>query len=390
MSSIMDASSSEQNIEQLQVALRGLFRVEQVQVVGPPAPGVDFGGQLLLDADSAYPQLRDRFAALGYTVFLKRQGAMDIVRLRQGLVEARPADPRINLLLFLLTIVSTLFFGAIYEGFDPLLDPAALARGIPFSFTVLAILGTHEMGHYIVARRHNAAVTLPYFIPWPFPPPFGWFGTMGAVIVQRSPFQDRKSLFDVGVAGPLAGLMVAIPLVIIGLATSPVKPLEGEASLFKGNSILYLGLKYLVHGKLLPSGGEDVYLNSVAWGAWFGLLVTFLNLLPLGQLDGGHVLYALLGRRAWPLAGLLARLLLIVGAIGLAGELAGVPALANNFWGGWFLWGGLALWMNPRHPPPLNDISGLGRGRTLLGIGVILLFCLLFMRMPFSTTPVLF
>jgi membrane-associated protease RseP (regulator of RpoE activity) len=301
--------------------------------------------------------------------------------------QPRPQRAWINLVLFVLTVASTLFTGALHEGADPFANPASLLRGVPFSFTIMAILGTHEMGHYIVARRHKAAVSLPYFVPLPI----SMFGTMGAVIVQRSPFENRKALFDVGIAGPLAGLVVAVPLLVLGLATSPVLPYSsGEGAFFEGNSLFYLAIKYLVHGRLLPYGGVDVQINSMTFAAWFGLLVTFLNLLPIGQLDGGHVLYAMLGRRAWPVAVFASQLLLLVGGLGWAGQFLDIPWLAQNFWSGWLIWGVLTTWMRPQHPPPLDDSISLGAGRTCLGLLAIILFFLLFTRVPFSFEPVLF
>jgi membrane-associated protease RseP (regulator of RpoE activity) len=195
----------------------------------------------------------------------------------------------------------------------------------------------------------------------------GLFGTMGAVIVQRAPFEDRKSLFDIGVAGPLAGLVVAIPLLVYGLATSTVGPIHPPA-LMEGNSILYLGIKYLVKGRILPGNGEDVMLNPIAWAAWGGLLVTFFNLLPVGQLDGGHILYALLGKRAWPMAMGVVVLLVAMGF----------------FWNGWFLWALLVFVFGVRHPSPLNDLAPMGARRTLVGIGVLVLFVLMFTPIPIT------
>lgn len=371
-------------IQRLTAALRGVFDISAVRT---GALGVEFAGQLQLDPDEAYPVLRDRFAALGYTALLAKEGQLHIVRAVEGVVRPQAGRTWINLVLFLLTVASTLFTGALYEGVNPLQDPLGMWRGIPFAFTVVVILGTHEMGHYIVARRHKADVSLPYFIPLPLT----LFGTLGAVIVQRSPFEDRKSLFDVGVAGPLAGLVVAIPLLAIGLLTSQVQPYAiGDSTFFEGNSLFYLGMKRLLLGRLLPAQGLDVSLSPVAFAAWFGLLVTFVNLLPIGQLDGGHVLYALIGRRAWPIASLASQLLLAAGALGTAGALGHVPVLAENFWPGWLVWGLLATWMRPQHPPPLNDLSRLGAGRKALGWLVVVLFFLLFTRMPFSSVPVLF
>jgi membrane-associated protease RseP (regulator of RpoE activity) len=354
----------------------------------PTASGVEFVGFLAQDADSAFPIIRDRFDALGYTAFLFQESQMQVVRAVAGVIRPQPFNPWINLALFLLTVASTVFTGALYEGINPFEDPGGLLRGVPFAFTVMVILGTHEMGHYVVARRHKAAVSLPYFVPLPF---ISLFGTLGAVIVQRSPFENRKSLFDVGVAGPLAGLIVALPLLIFSLATSEIRPYSVEpGSIFEGNSLLYLGLKYLIHGKLLPYNGLDVYLSSMAFAAWFGLVITFFNLFPIGQLDGGHVLYALIGRRAWPIAVFLSRLLLIAGALGAAGEWSDNQWLAQNFFSGWLLWGILTTLMNPHHPPPLNDISRLDTKRKVLGIVVIILFFLLFTRIPLGTAPILF
>jgi membrane-associated protease RseP (regulator of RpoE activity) len=247
--------------------------------------------------------------------------------------------------------------GSFYEGGD-------LLSGVPFAFTLLTILGAHEFGHYFVARYHRTAVTLPYFIPMPF-----GLGTMGAVIQLRSPIRDRKQLFDIGVAGPLAGLVVAIPLLIYGLSTSPVRPMSPGGTQ-EGNSLLYLGLKYLVHGTILPGDGLDVYINSMTFAAWIGLFVTCLNLLPIGQLDGGHIAYALFGRRAWQLARIAVGVLFVLGFVG--------------GWQGWFLWVLLPFVFGMRHPPPLNDHTPLDSRRKILGLVMIAIFILVFTPVPFK------
>jgi membrane-associated protease RseP (regulator of RpoE activity) len=194
---------------------------------------------------------------------------------------------------------------------------------------------------------------------------------MGAVIQLRSPIRDRKQLFDIGVAGPLAGLFVAIPLVILGLSQSPIQspPTRVAYYLQEGNSLLYLGLKYLVHGRILPGDGVDVTMNSMAFAAWIGLFITCLNLLPMGQLDGGHIAYALFGRRAWWLARLTAIALLILAFAG---------------WRGWFLWVILPVVFGLRHPPPLNDHTPLDRRRKMLGVVMIVIFILVFIPVPFT------
>jgi len=364
----------EGNIQKLRAQLGDVLSVKDVQVLEAPDRVVSFSGQLLRDAESAYAALRERFRALGYTPLLQRQGNGEVVIAQQGIVVARPSQVWINLALFAATVLATLLTGAVNEIGqrvpENMILPALLQRpillltGLPFSLTLMSILLAHEMGHYIVGRRYNAPVSLPYFIPMPF---FGLFGTMGAVIVQRAPFEDRRSLFDIGVAGPLAGLVVALPLLVYGLATSQVGPIP-PGSLMEGNSILYLAIKYLIFGRILPGHGLDVSLNPIAWAAWGGLLITSLNLLPVGQLDGGHTLYALLGKRAWPVAIGVVLLLLAMGFV----------------WQGWFLWAVLVLVFGVRHPAPLNDLSPMGLKRTLVGIGVLVLFVLIFTPIPLS------
>jgi membrane-associated protease RseP (regulator of RpoE activity) len=364
----------ESNVLKLQAQLTGVLSVRDVKVLEAPDRVILFSGQLLRDAEGAYAALSERFRALGYTPILQRQGEGEVVIARQGVIVAQPSRVWINAVLFAATVLATLLTGAINEVGQTmpgtmilpalLQQPILLLTGLPFALTLMSILLAHEMGHYIVGRRYNAPVSLPYFIPMPF---FGLFGTMGAVIVQRAPFEDRRSLFDIGVAGPLAGLVVTLPLLVYGLATSKVGPIP-PGSLMEGNSILYLIIKYLIFGKVLPGNGLDVSLNAVAWAAWGGLLITSLNLLPVGQLDGGHILYALLGKRAWPVAISVVILLLAMGFL----------------WSGWFLWAILILVFGVRHPAPLNDLSPMGLKRALVGVGVLMLFALTFTPIPFS------
>ena len=198
--------------------------------------------------------------------------------------------PFLNLALFLLTLLTTTMQGALVRHGNASMFP--LADGLSFSLPLMAILLCHEMGHYIAAWRHHVPASLPYFVP--LPPGMG-FGTMGAVILQ-SRTSDRRKLIDIGAAGPLAGLAVAIPVLIYGLAISPVQPLIGVGDQ-EGNSILYAVLKRVIHGAWLPGGGRDVMLHPTAMAGWAGLLVTMLNLLPVGQLDGGHVAIAYFGNR---------------------------------------------------------------------------------------------
>jgi membrane-associated protease RseP (regulator of RpoE activity) len=366
MNAEMGLASEISIVERLRTQLVGIFSVARVDVTQPPDQAIRFHGYLQQEPEWAFDELVRRFEPLNYTPSLARDeanGGEDVVIAMRGVVRPRPARATINLILFIVTVFTTLYAGSLYEDGD-------LLSGVPFAFTLLAILGTHEFGHYFMARRHGAAVTLPYFIPFPALPGMLSLGTMGAVIQLRSPIRDRKQLFDIGVAGPLAGLAVAIPLLIYGLSQSPVRfQPTGEIYMQEGNSLLYLVLKYLVHGKVLPGNGQDVFINSMTYAAWIGLFVTCLNLLPMGQLDGGHVAYALFGRRAWWLARVAVGVLVILGVLG---------------WQGWFLWVFLPLLFGLRHPPPLNDHTPLDARRKALGVGMILIFILVFTPVPFK------
>jgi membrane-associated protease RseP (regulator of RpoE activity) len=203
---------------------------------------------------------------------------------------------------------------------------------------------------------------LPYFIPLPF----GFFGTLGAFIQLREPMRNRKILFDVGVAGPLAGLMVAVPVLIIGLATSNVEPLPNETYVLEGNSLFYAAAKFAVFGKMLPNGQEDVFINQLAKAGWTGLLVTALNLIPVGQLDGGHIIFTLLGKQARRLY---------------------VPVLAvfvmlSFFSSMWLVWTLLLLFLGRLYAVPLDMITPLDTRRRWLGYAAILIFVLVFVPVP--------
>ncbi|NWG21095.1 MAG: site-2 protease family protein [Chloroflexi bacterium] len=357
-------------IARVRMALAGMMDIERYAW---DARGIlTLRGRLHGPADRLYPSIRAGMEALGFTPFLRKSGTDDEI-MALPVVVTSPA-PRVWLpvFLFVATILSTLMVGALYENVDVFSNPLGIVAGIPFAGTIMGILFVHEMGHYIVGRLRRAPVSLPYFIPVPPIPIPGlgvitFTGTLGAVIVQREPMLDRRTILEIGIAGPLAGLAVAIPLLFYGLATSPVGPPPATGYVQEGNSLLYAAAKYLVFGRMLPGGGLDVQLNAVAWGAWIGLLVTMINLLPIGQLDGGHVAYALLGRYAHYLA---------YAFIGVC-ILLGLLVSAN-----WMFWGILGFLIGPRHPPPLNDISRIGPWHVVLAVLGLLTFVLLFMPDP--------
>lgn len=375
-------------VTKLRRQLTGLMQVEAHEVLKPPDAVLAFRGQVLGDTETAFEDVTQRFASLGYTAFLRDRpgGGHEVIAAKEEALERKPARVWLNAVLFLAAFLIMLYVGAgnalveaeIITDLDSLesltLPLAYLHWGLPFAGTLMGILLAHELSHYFIGRRYNSPLSLPYFIPIPT-----ILGTMGAVIVQRSPMRNRKELFDIGIAGPLGGLIVAIPLLVIGLSLSSVGPppanlLQDLEILQEGNSLLYLGLKYLVFGRLLPSNGEDVWLHPVAFAAWGGLLVTMINLIPVGQLDGGHISYALLGRRTWSLNHVLIAVMVGWGGWLLAG--------GNNAGGMWMTWGFLNLVLNRRHPPPLDDATKLGWPRTTLGLLMLAVFVLLFMPAP--------
>ncbi len=272
----------------------------------------------------------------------------------------------LHLLLLLATVATTIIAGAIQQGVDPFATPGLLYRGIPFSFTLLLILGSHEMGHYLVSRRHRLDVTLPFFIPAP-PIPF-IIGTFGAFIKIRSPIQDKRALLDVGCAGPLVGVAVSIPVTLVGLALSRITVMgAGHGAVTLGEPLLYQFLRWLVFGSMSPEA--NVILHPVAFAGWIGMLVTALNLIPVGQLDGGHVSYALFPEyHRYVSLGCLG-LLLVCGLV---------------FWYGWLMWAVLLAFLGWRHPPPFHYWVPLDGRRKFLGFVTIVVFILTFSPMPFS------
>ena len=280
---------------------------------------------------------------------------------------AAPKPPRrlLHLGLLLATVVTTVIAGALQQGVNPLETPELLYTGIPFSFTLLLILGAHEMGHYLVSRRHHLDVTLPYFIPAP-PIPF-IIGTFGAFIRIRSPIRDKRALLDVGCSGPLIGVLVAIPVILIGLKLSTVTVIGGgEETITLGEPLLFKLLSRLALGPMTPE--QNVILHPVAFAGWIGLLVTALNLIPVGQLDGGHVAYALFPEYQRYISLGVLGLLVVCGVV---------------FWSGWLLWAVLLVFLGWRHPPPYEFWVPLDRRRRVLGVITIVVFGLTFSPAPF-------
>jgi len=282
-----------------------------------------------------------------------------------------------------LTFLSTFFVGAVHVSGSVPGSLDELLKGWVFSVPLMAILLAHEFGHFFAGVYHRIDVSPPYFIPLPL-----FLGTLGAVIQIRERIRSRNALLDIGAAGPLCGLAIALPVVIYGIATSPVQALPDSEVRIEGRSILYLAILYGLKGPI--AAGYDVSLTPTALAGWAGLLVTMINLVPFGQLDGGHVAYALLGPRQNRISKLVLRLLpLVAVVIGLAhavpSYLAGVRGerLLNDALAGvhWLTWAGL-LWLLTRatgssHPP--TEPSELSPRRRVVGWLTLSLFVLLFM-----------
>ncbi len=327
-----------------------------------------FIGHLRMEAQAAHDAVAPRFQALGYTALLQEGRGGVALEAMPGVFRPAPSRLWVALLLFGLTVASTIAVGGQeLAGFN-------LGYGLAYSAALLSILLAHELGHYIVARRAGVAVSYPFFIP--LPPPVGILGTMGAFISIKEPVPNRRTLLAIAIAGPLAGLAVTVPVLLIGLSLSTVHSvaemrlaMPDQAYFTEGNSLLYAAAKLLIFGKFLPGGGQDVFLHPVAMAGWAGLLVTGLNLIPAGQLDGGHIFFALFGPRAAQIASMIiAVLLLVMGFI----------------WSGWFLWAVLVALLGRARAPLRNEVTPLqGPWRILAVVGLIV-FVVVFTPVPIT------
>jgi membrane-associated protease RseP (regulator of RpoE activity) len=325
-----------------------------------------FRGDLRVEASRALDRLLERFRPFGYTPFLRADGERMMLQAWPLVQVHERSRPALNMALAALTALSMLAAGAAFMTGDFTLTSLAWwLDGAPFAVTLLSILGVHEFGHYFTARYYKASVSLPYFIP--APPPLFLFGTLGAIIRMRSPARDRNSLFDIAAAGPLAGMLIAVPAVILGLAWSHVARVVPGAGIHFGDSLLMRWLVYLTFGSL--GEGMDVIIHPVALAGWVGFFVTALNLVPVGQLDGGRIAYALLGRHHRVLGIATFVLLLALGAITGSGN--------------WFFWAALLFFLvGFHHSPPLDDLTPLSPVRRVVGVACLILLVLLIPPVP--------
>lgn len=325
-------------------------------------------GRLLAVPDKAYRVLKERFANSGLKTYLQEDDAgrtlLILAPLLSRAEKTKNAFPWLNFGLFVATLLATTWAGAAHQGVNLWAEPQKFAVGLPYALALMLILGVHELGHYFAGRSHGMKVTLPYFIPVPFA-----LGTFGAFIQIKSSTENRRALFDVGVSGPLAGLVVAIPTLLIGLKYSTIMLGSTEAGIVQGgasvgSSVMFALLAKLALGSAVTEG-HQILLHPLAFAGWLGILVTALNLLPIGQLDGGHIAHALFGRKK--------------------GDTFGTVALFALLLLGLFVWSGFLMWAiivffiaGTKSAPPLNDLSPLDSRRVAVGaFAFILLFMIL-------------
>jgi membrane-associated protease RseP (regulator of RpoE activity) len=278
----------------------------------------------------------------------------------------RERGPGFHIALFFATFLTTAMASALLQGRDVMTEPSAIVVGLPYAIGLMTILLFHESGHYILARLHRVEATLPFFIP--APPVIFLIGTLGAFIRMRTLPRDRRALFDVGAAGPWAGMLVAVPILFVGLLLSDVQPSGPDevGGLFLGESLLFKWLSWLALGT--TGDGVTIILHPLAIAGWVGFLVTALNLLPVGQLDGGHVVYAALGEKwhRWISRGTVVTLVVL-----------GVGGAAT-----WLVWAVLLSFLGVRHPRLLDSETELDRPRKWAAAATLVMFLLTFMPEP--------
>lgn len=281
--------------------------------------------------------------------------------------EPEPPNYKLHFILFVITFLSTTISGAAMagyvrpSGFFSLFSIKYLSQGLSFSIPLMFILLTHEMGHFIASKIHRVDATLPYFIPAPT-----MIGTFGAFIKMRSPIYDKRALVDIGAAGPLSGFIVSIPILILGLSLSKIVPATGGGYGIKiGSSLMVQILAEFFAPN--PAKGFDLLIHPMGFAGWIGLFVTSLNLIPIGQLDGGHVAYAFFGEKYEKFAKFILLFLVFMGL----------------FWGGWLLWAVIIFFLGRKHPPAVNPYMELDLPRKIIVWVVLAIFVLTFIPVPF-------
>ena len=324
-----------------------VFHVYEIQTSGPV---IRYYGEPLVDSKTLLASLWNDFADRGYELELKREhGEFVLLAIP---VSNTDDKKHVNVILAIATAFAITLTGAVlFYGVDPITDPLLIYKGLPFAAAVMFVLGSHELAHYYVAKRRGMKASLPFFIPLPLISPVG---TLGALIRLKGAIPDRKSLFDVGIAGPLVGLAAAIVVTIVGFLLPPVTTSASQAqTIALGTPLLFALIE-----KVVPVTSTGTH--PVAFAGWVGMLITSLNLLPVGQLDGGHIARAITGEKTTYIS---AAVPLVLMATGVFYSLNGLNGDMLLFWGFFTL-----LFATGGHPRPINDKKKLDNLRIVLGI----------------------
>jgi membrane-associated protease RseP (regulator of RpoE activity) len=327
---------------------------------------IKYYGEPKVDSKTLFTHLWSDFAQRGYDIELRREHG-EYVLLAMPVSNA-DEKKHVNVILAIATVFATMLTGAVlFYGVDPFTQPSLIYKGLPFAAAVMFVLGSHELAHYLVAKRRGMRASLPFFIPLPFISPVG---TLGALIQLKGAIPDRKSLFDVGVAGPLVGLTAAVVVTIVGLLLPPITP--GTALM--PTVALGVPILFALIEKVVPVASTS--LHPIAFAGWVGMLITSLNLLPVGQLDGGHIARALSGEKTTYISAAVP-LMLMTG--GIYYSLSGLNGEMLLFWGLFTL-----LFAAGGHPQPINDMKKLDTKRVVLGIIAFGLCIACFTPIPFQ------
>lgn len=348
-------------MDELAEKISPFFSIYEIQL---HEGSIFFIGQPRKDIRTIYNELFAVFAQKGYQFSARYE-------LGEHMLVASPVQPVrerwwVNAALFLATCITTMFVGSLLYGADPERYPLAVVQGLPFTIAIMTVLGAHEAGHYIISKKHGMHTSLPYFIPFPT-----IIGTMGAVIRHRGPIPSRKALFDVGVSGPLIGLFASVVVTVIGLLQPPLKLASGDYTIQLGIPPLFGFIM-----DLLPVADSSV-MHPIAFAGWAGMLVTAINLIPAGQLDGGHVLRAMMGEKASRVSSVLPVVLFLAGIFMIL-----VLDIDGSIW---IFWSALLfIFSAAGHPRPLDDDISLDRWRMAIGLITFILGLLCITPVPFQ------
>ena len=317
---------------------------------------------------SAFDALRVEMLEAGYIPLLREEAGEFVIHVQRK-PTVRFRGIQVNAALLVITLLTTIFAGMMhwssYDRVGVFTADAILYGSLFFAFPLMLILGTHEMGHYLMARKHKVAASLPFFIPSIYP-----LGTFGAVISMREPIPDKRALLDIGLAGPLAGLAVTIPLAILGLWLTDMGAKTVSVAEQGGAILVSFPILYEILGLFFPIE-SGVALHPLAFASWVGFFVTALNLLPAGQFDGGHIARALLGEKARYVSYVVVAILFMF----------------SFFYVGWAIIAILLIFIGLRHPPPLNDFTTLDVKRKLVGGFTVVVFLMTFVLVPMQEIP---